>query len=608
MQIHELNNYDGELNSSSYMAIDNGTDTGKLSVAELLADTNDNIDQLNTDLNARIDNIIAGGTAPSAEEVTDARLEASNLGGKTYASLGAAIRGQTSQLETEISGLRNNDYSRVPLTWSRGFVSVSTGDIVDSNGYVCSQKIPVWDGAEIAFKSTVSSSILAVAFYSDETETADLTDSPYGNGTSVDVIGLVPYGTKYIRISCDKALTDSCYLGIKQKSNQDFKNELNDFANDISTNLYQKVFDYMEGGALVPGYFSGETLVPAALTSGMRTTDYFRIDPGKKYNVITEGYVEDTVSLRYINLYDENKNYLRSIAAGEQIQNNWFLSLYNEYYARVNVLGKNIGNIIIAENGFDNNKIELTEEPLKSVLSNYQQRTKNIIRKPIIAFMLDGIYLMNDTMLNVLKSHGYYGGVAILQRNYTYGGEYLLSVRTWKNQGHEILAHGSVLLNDDYDEAEGAAVIKACYEVPKSYGIDVDGFIASNGVLADKFLPYVKNYFTWGADRYNRSASDTPYHLFRTSDPFLLWRYSMELSSLQQQKDAVDAAINNTGLLLFYAHAHEESEAGYFTAENFEALLTYIDEKVSDCKVRVLKPTEAVTDYYTVRREDIITE
>ena len=99
MQIHELNNFTGNLDGSAYMAVDNGTDTGKVSVAGLLLDVNESIDEAEDFLNARIDNIIAGGTAPSAEEVTDARLGAD---GTVYASLGDAIRGQVSDITNDL--------------------------------------------------------------------------------------------------------------------------------------------------------------------------------------------------------------------------------------------------------------------------------------------------------------------------------------------------------------------------------------------------------------------------------------------------------------------------------------------------------------------------
>ena len=97
MQIHELNNFLGSIDNS-YLAMDDGTDTGKITGTQLLGGVNAEIEQLDTSLNARIDNIIAGGTAPSAAEVTDARHGADSLGAKDYTSLGAAIRGQADEL------------------------------------------------------------------------------------------------------------------------------------------------------------------------------------------------------------------------------------------------------------------------------------------------------------------------------------------------------------------------------------------------------------------------------------------------------------------------------------------------------------------------------
>lgn len=90
MQIHELNNFTGTLGSGAYLAIDDGTDTGKISSQGLLAATE-----------ARIDNIIAG-PAPSAEEIVDARLGAD---GVTYPSLGDAIRDQFTGVKSDIDNL-----------------------------------------------------------------------------------------------------------------------------------------------------------------------------------------------------------------------------------------------------------------------------------------------------------------------------------------------------------------------------------------------------------------------------------------------------------------------------------------------------------------------
>lgn len=85
MQIHELNDFVGALGDNTFLAIDNGTDTSKISKTELFRSTEE-----------RIDNIISG-PAPSAAEVMDARIGAN---GVTYNTLGAAIR---SQIESDFA-------------------------------------------------------------------------------------------------------------------------------------------------------------------------------------------------------------------------------------------------------------------------------------------------------------------------------------------------------------------------------------------------------------------------------------------------------------------------------------------------------------------------
>lgn len=123
MQIHELNNFNDALDSGAYLAVDNGEDTGKVSAQKLLADVNEAIDTVDRTLGARIDNIIAGGTAPSAAEVTDARTGAD---GRVYTSLGAAIRGQVGFLEDNIEFITDTTiYSFV----TSGFIRLNVSPI-----------------------------------------------------------------------------------------------------------------------------------------------------------------------------------------------------------------------------------------------------------------------------------------------------------------------------------------------------------------------------------------------------------------------------------------------------------------------------------------------
>jgi len=102
MEIHELNTYGGTLGAGDFFATDNGNDTSKVSAESMFAP-----------LNARIDNIIAG-PAPSAQEVTDARLGAD---GVTYTSLGLANRTQFDVVKEKIDLINLFDPDTANYGW-----------------------------------------------------------------------------------------------------------------------------------------------------------------------------------------------------------------------------------------------------------------------------------------------------------------------------------------------------------------------------------------------------------------------------------------------------------------------------------------------------------
>ena len=142
MQIHELNNYTGTLGASSFLVVDNGVDTGKVSTQQILANTE-----------ARIDNIIAGD-APSAAEVTDARYGAD---GVTYTSLGTAIRTQVSDLKAEISDTFYNSFDYGKNRANNNDLEVgyldTTGKVAYNTGWKTTNFCYVKDLANIAYSA-----------------------------------------------------------------------------------------------------------------------------------------------------------------------------------------------------------------------------------------------------------------------------------------------------------------------------------------------------------------------------------------------------------------------------------------------------------------------
>ena len=174
----------------------------------------------------------------------------------------------------------------------------------------------------------------------------------------------------------------------------------------------------------------------------------------------------------------------------------------------------------------------------------------------------------------------------------------------WQEKGHEILAHGSYILNSTnaaITEEQAKAYIKESYERLKSFGFDVHGFIGSHGKVDEKYLPTIKRYYDYAATENNGTTTSEPCMFFGVNGPYNLYRYSVQRTPLEQCKAAVDRALETGGLVLFMGHANS-ADIDYLTDENVEALLTYIEQAGATVKT----PYEAIRDYYSIRYEDII--
>lgn len=485
MQIHELNDYNGNLDSNSFVAIDNGADTGKLSTQDLLAGVNGAISGLDSSLNARIDNIIAGGTAPSAAEVQDARLGAD---GVTYPSLGDAIRTQITDLQNDIDYIAEIDD---PLL--------------------------------------------------------DLLDDPVSQG----------------------------YLNTSDGS-----------------------FVATSGGS--PQYTTGEIQLTKNVAYTLEIT---AVDSDN--NVVMS-------NPRAICVYDENDSFVRYIPIPSGLTNGDLTLTGSESYIRINYNKVSNSNTVT--------KFEVYPLSGKSVLVTLQE---NVVipqieavraddryigaRRCVIGFILDGEYDLNATMENLFYSNGVKIGFAP-QFTTSFPNNRKDTYLAWQRKGHEILAHSTYELKDgNYDDATAEGYIKSAYTIFTGYGFLVSGLIGSGGKIADKYIPTVKKYFRYCASENNHSGSYSGAGaesclFFADNSPFHLWRYSMQSSTLAQMKAAVDRAISQTGLLLFYGHANSAS-LNNFTPSNVQDLLDYIASKSPD--IEIMTPGKAINEFYSIRYEDL---
>ena len=157
MQIHELNTFSGTPGNNNYLAIDDGTDTGKISVTNLLAP-----------VNTRIDNLVSAVTVDS--EVIDGRVGAD---GVTYGSLGTAIRTQVSDLKSDLNDIVDDTMNTavsqvntdVTITFTAGFLNLN-GTIDSSSAYQYSNKVSVRPNDKIEYyKNNTRTNIRAIVAY-----------------------------------------------------------------------------------------------------------------------------------------------------------------------------------------------------------------------------------------------------------------------------------------------------------------------------------------------------------------------------------------------------------------------------------------------------------
>jgi hypothetical protein len=232
-------------------------------------------------------------------------------------------------------------------------------------------------------------------------------------------------------------------------------------------------------------------------------------------------------------------------------------------------------------------------------------------RRPLIAFIFDGEYDMNDDFKALFDSHNVKCGYA-LPYNTTFSNTSKANYLNWQSAGFEILAHSAVAVgtNGSSTDEQIKKIVKDSYKTLYDFGFNIHGFVALQGNAKPIAIKTAQKYFDYGATQPNHSGAYAQTfpdlvesNLYFDADaPYKLWRYSMQTSTLQQMKDAVDRCLSTDGLVLFYGHANS-SDLQNMTLENVGALLTYIEGK----DIPIVAPHLAIEDYYSIRYQDVVT-
>ena len=373
MQIHELNNYNGNLDSSAYLAVDNGSDTGKVSTVELLADTNAAVSHLDTVLNGRIDNIVAGGEAPSASEIVDARYGAD---GVTYPSLGAAIRDQVTDLKSDLAYILESSENMLnPKNILRETYANANG-IQTSPTYAhwfTTEKIKVVGGNVLQCNTPVNSIVIYNADgIPDKINSAsklyNTVDFPFTLPVTADSVilsfrmtyvdseimvnmgsELLPY-KPYGYIEFNKSLIDLKENPVNAKLNN--VNTASDFLSDFKQSLAKNVVvNYVANfdtfNSLKIGYTSKDDYA-----SSRGYTDYFEITPTHlimhRENMADVSWVHGLTIDKFIGIelsFDITKKYTLTITTiGGTFTKSNYIYLGRTYYPFAVIDGVNVKN------------------------------------------------------------------------------------------------------------------------------------------------------------------------------------------------------------------------------------------------------------------------
>lgn len=585
------------IQNGDYIAVDsNARGTKKVSTDTLATSA-----ALTAETNARAaaDNTLDG-------KISDIRVGAN---GVTYPSAGDAVREQVGDLQSDIDNIAESIHNVLLTensTFSQGYLNTSNGSFVPTTNEqktsdfveISADKKYTLDIDGIISGGTQVYAPRCVCFYKADKSFSRAIDFP---NYSYYQYMTPESDEKYLRVNFSFITVNSLLLYAVNEPLSGTR-----IKSDVLIPQIDSLFDYEDTNVFANGFTtfngylnsSGEFV---ASSGTQRTTDYIKLDRNVPYTLDIEGILDNSnVSKvpRTLCIYKSDKSFSREISSIYATAYENIALINDETYIRVNY------------NYAKLNKLEMYYASGRShgkIPDNISEKRNidhiSMSRRPTIAFILDSDYDRNDIIIEAFENNGINIGVA-LQISSLFMTNTEEFYHNFESRGNEVLVHGHYNMGPSTtytDEQIKAFIEKGCADLLQK-GFEVHGLIGLSGNIQDKFIPTVEKFYDYCSSVSNRSGNETAYIEFENNSPFKLFRYSMQLSTLEQMKNAVDECISNNGLLLFYGHA-ESANVGNLTVENVNALCAYVNSK-SDCKCAT--PYKAIKDYYTIRYSDIV--
>ena len=164
--------------------------------------------------------------------------------------------------------------------------------------------------------------------------------------------------------------------------------------------------------------------------------------------------------------------------------------------------------------------------------------------------------------------------------------------------GFEILAHDVSL--EQTESAIKQQLVNCYNNIVSSVGVCY-GWVTPSSVMPENYRPLVYDVYEYGYTIYKGNVS-TPSDacMDKTIKTYSLWRSSLQVLTLAQQKAIVDYAVANNLLICFYGHAADLDTDDYLTTDNLNALLAYCASK----GITVETPHDSMLNYMSFRHNE----
>ena len=237
------------------------------------------------------------------------------------------------------------------------------------------------------------------------------------------------------------------------------------------------------------------------------------------------------------------------------------------------------------------------------IVNGDANKMANNIRFPAICFEFDDGHANDADIVDIFTAKGVTCAFALIS-NTTHANHL-----TYQNQGFEILSHstdGTGMNNATVEESTIETKLKTSLEALEAEGFVVKGFVTPNTNMNSKFKPLLRKYYQFATtDMLGTYTGEQIPFMSPVNGIYNGFRVSLQTTTLEKQKEAVDKCIENYGCLVFSGHSAELDGSSYLTTTNLNELLTYINTQVSNGKCIIGNPSDVIIPYFATRNDDV---